>query len=105
MAFQNPTNEGRVRKIIETLQHINTSAASNRVPDGEIITLLEPVVTYMRDMGAIPHAAPTPARSYPGSTWGTIRQMSEEASLADLTVAMVIYLNRIDEFLKTNQGD
>ena len=31
--------------------------------------------------------------------WASIRQMAEEADLADLTVAMAVYLNRIDEHL------
>lgn len=29
-------------------------------------------------------------------TWATIREMAEQAPLADLTVAMAVYLNRID---------
>ncbi len=107
MAFQNDTNTGRVAKMIETLRLIQKSAQSNRAADHEVAAMLQPLTDELAALGA---AAPLTAAaqgnteqrgSWTGKApqWASVHDMAEQADLKDLTVAMAVYLNRIDEAL------
>ena len=113
MAFENRTNEVRVRKMLETLDLIEKSAKSNKASEMAIGFALEPVFRRLLQMapglqsGAVateqPATAPeAAARGRTGVTapqWASVRDMAQEASLSDLTYAMAVYINRIDEHL------
>lgn len=113
MAFENRTNEVRVRKMLETLDLIDKSAKSNRADEMAVGFALEPVFRRLLQMapglrpGAVasqePATAPeAAARGRTGVTapqWASVRDMAQEASLSDLTYAMAVYINRIDEHL------
>jgi len=107
MPFVNPTNEGRVLKMVESLQLILKSAQSNSAKDTDIQDMLRPLTDELAGLGAA--AAPTVAQdvsqeqrgSWTGKApqWASVHDMAEQADLKDLTVAMAVYLNRIDEAL------
>lgn len=113
MAFENGTNQVRVRKMIEALDLIEKSAKSNRADEMAIGFMVEPVFRRLLQMapglrpGAEPSQEPAPApetaaRGRTGVTapqWASVRDMAQEASLSDLTYAMAVYINRIDEHL------
>lgn len=107
MAFENDTNLGRVKKMIETLQLIVKSAQSNRADDEAIRDLLRPLTDELAALGANIPRPVTEQRSaeqkgsWTGKApqWASIHDMAEQADLNDLTVAMAVYLNRIDEAL------
>ncbi len=107
MAFENDTNLGRVQKMIETLQLILKSAQSNRADDDAIRDMLRPLTDELAALGA---NAPRPVAeqssieqkgSWTGKApqWASVHDMAEQADLKDLTVAMAVYLNRLDEAL------
>ncbi|WP_299671698.1 hypothetical protein [uncultured Roseobacter sp.] len=101
--FQNNTNDKRVQKILENLRLIEKSARANKAGPEQVTDLLKPVVDHIMSMGAaITEDAPSPPRAGNGkpAPYMTVKQMAEEASLPDLTYAMAVYLNRIDEHLK-----
>ena len=104
MAFDNPTNHGRVAKIGETLALILKSAASNNATEDEIAQMLAPVAHEVAKYSESPSEAPErPAGAgnwgVTAPTWASIHDMAENAPLKDLTAAMAVYLNRIDEAL------
>lgn len=104
-------NAPRVEKLVATLEVIDKSARSNKATAGEWAALLGPVTSFIEGVaGGVspaapedhPKPAPTPApqRGTRVPQWATVRAMAEKAPLGDLTVAMAVYLNRIDEALK-----
>jgi hypothetical protein len=118
-------NQPRVEKILAMLDTIDKSARSQRVPDSETAALLQPIAQRLTDVeyGDTPvedeppiHLVPVAkgislgeiavvssgsgGRSKREPAWVGIRKAAEEASLEDLTYAMAVYLNRIDEKLK-----
>ncbi|WP_298571953.1 hypothetical protein [uncultured Aliiroseovarius sp.] len=107
MPFVNQTNEGRVLKMVETLQLILKSAQSNRAEDADVQNMLRPLTDELAGLGAV--AAPTVAQDVSQEQrgtwtskaphWASVHDMAEQADLKDLTVAMAVYLNRIDEVL------
>lgn len=101
-------NGPRVDKIMGMLEVIEKSAKSQRVDNAEHDQLLDPI---RRSLGAIepkPQAEvavkENAALQKPASklTGWDIRTVAQEASLDDLTFAMAVYLNRIDEHLSNN---
>ena len=115
--FFNDTNHGRVAKMRDVVGVMNKSALSNKATPEEWAQMLQPLTQIIEGVtkgastdfrgrvypatekpAAPPLAATQPRHKEP--QWATIRRMAEEASLADLTVAMAVYLNRIDEELK-----
>jgi hypothetical protein len=107
MAFENDTNIGRVQKMVETLQLILKSAQSNRADDEAIRDMLRPLTDELTALGANTDQpdkgqSDTEQRgSWTGKApqWASVHDMAEQADLKDLTVAMAVYLNRIDEAL------
>lgn len=107
MAFENDTNRGRVKKMVETLALIVKSAESNRASGGDVADMLRPLTDALAAHGA----ESTPANAAPNASeqrgswtgnapqWASVHDMAEQADLKDLTVAMAVYLNRIDEAL------
>lgn len=112
MSFLNQTNVARVNKITEIITLLKKSAVSNKSTEKEIWDVVEPAIQALADLcdtetpkapepsvpdenkeGFLGRQAVTPPK------WASIRQMAEEVDLADLTVAMAVYLNRIDEHL------
>lgn len=107
MTFHGVQNDGRVRKIVDTLDLISKSAKSNRVGSDDEYAMLKPVFDKLGEFGwhlkdsLVPEQdSPTSERPRSQPQWFTVRQMAQEASLQDLTYAMAVYLNRIDEELK-----
>ncbi len=102
MAFQNDTNRGRVQKMVETLALIGKSAAANRASNDDMADMLRPLTDALASHGVI---VSQPAGEQRGSwtgkapQWASVHDMAEQADLKDLTYAMAVYLNRIDEAL------
>lgn len=106
--FFNDTNKGRVEKMRSTLEVMDKSARSNKATAEQWAELLQPVVSFIAvvtegvyDPTSTTPEAAQPARSKP-HYWNDVRAMAEEADLHDLTFAMAVFLNRIDEQLKGN---
>lgn len=104
MAFQNATNTGRVQRIVEYLDLIETSRASNRASLGDMKAMLAPLLTRLGEMVATPAAAPkvpgpgvpsTPPQGGSNRAWQSVVAMAEQADLDDLHTAMSIYLDRM----------
>lgn len=96
-----PQNQSRVTRIVEVLDLIHKSARSQKAGPDEERELLQPVFDKLEKMGW--HLKPAGAVTRPGNItppqWDTVRRMSHEASLTDMTIAMAVYLSRIDEAL------
>jgi len=104
--IHNETNAKRVEKMMDTLKLIGKSAKSNKATADDLAELLTPLIRKLRPlMGAASPAGqqePAHTSGRVGSTapqWASVQDMAREASLKDLTGAMAVYLNRIDEAL------
>lgn len=99
-------NAPRVQKIIAMLEVIDKSARSQRIGEAEIASLLAPIAQRLTDteFGDTPveDEPPMTPKNHQASPWENMRQCAEDAPLDDLTVAMAVYLNRIDEYLSQN---
>jgi len=114
--FDNPTNRNRVKHIGEILDKLEKSASVNRVTPDEIAEILLPVLgrfakiqnsgDQMRPQSEIvSEAAMQPighlnSAVYPHGrphNWTTIKECAENAPLKDLTVALAVYMNRVEE--------
>jgi len=103
MSFHGVQNDGRARKIVETLDLIHKSARSNRVGADDEYAVLKPVFDKLSEMGwhiVTSASEPESKGTRKEAPWFTVYQMAQEAELTDLTRAMAVYLNRIDEKLK-----
>lgn len=101
MGFNNPTNKGRVDRMVETLDLIEASERSNRAKWQDTAELLAPLLgrlTRYHGHAPIVHAAEPMVAPPAGShrAFNNIREMAEQADLSDLTVAMAVYLSRLD---------
>jgi hypothetical protein len=95
-----PQNQARVRKVVENLDLIHKSARSQKAGPDEERELLAPVFKKLAAMGWHLQTGATNATSTTvRPQWDTVREMSREATLRDLTYAMAVFLNRIDEEL------
>lgn len=100
MAFTNKTNQNRVTKILETLDLIEKSARSNQASQEEMDQLLAPL---HERFGLVPSAEPEPEPEPKGRVgasappWASVMDMAREAPLKDLTRALGIFMNRLDE--------
>jgi hypothetical protein len=54
MAFDNPTNRGRVERVIETIDLVLASARSNRAPRSAAMLLLAPVIDKLATVASLP---------------------------------------------------
>ena len=71
--------------------------------------MVRPLSEALAELTGAPAATTSAAPMLPGVTmragttrvpqWSSIREMAEPADLSDLTVAMAVYLNRLDEAL------
>lgn len=120
MAFDNPTNRGRVERITEILDLIAHSGMSNRTPTPELADMLRPVVSKLISLGAIdgakreitsggeplkgitlhPHEVlrQGPPQREPG--WYSIYKAAQEAPLPDLVNALTVIAGRITEAMQ-----
>ena len=111
--FRTPTNVGRIDKMISIVGLLAASAGSNKATDEELAELFEPLLVQLRSLNLL-DAAPArldttaparggcsapPAPTHKPSNWATIHDMAQNAPLADLTTAMAVFLNRLDEEL------
>lgn len=98
-----PQNQSRVTRIVEVLDLIHKSARSQKAGPDEERELLQPVFDKLGKMGWHISTGSAGAATRPGNIipppWADVRQMSQQATLRDLTIAMAVYLNRIDEEL------
>jgi len=113
MAFDNSSNRKRADKIAELLAHVKVSADSNKSSPHEIEVILQPVFKALADLGLSAGSSQTLKGEQEASaalqstaragqseaSYMCIKRAAEEASLSDLTYAMAVYLNRIDEHL------
>lgn len=112
MTFFTPTNEKRVEKICEIVLLIQKSVQSNSASSEDVWKLMDPAIKDLEELLGEPpkpegypvkDPEPKKPRHNPDSEErpsSIIRRAAEEASLKDLTYAMAVYLNRIDEHLK-----
>lgn len=113
MAFDNPTNHGRVEKMVALFESIMKSAQANDTPTAEILQMIEPFTTVVnthmsgqtppKEAQEEPVARPQPSRSlyHPRSIRAFLdAQDDDPGKLMD-----VLYLTtvRLDEVL-TDQG-
>jgi len=121
MSFSNGTNNKRVNSIVDTVALLSKSAASNKATTDEIWDTLSPAMDAISALvGAETQSPDTPTesssepvkqknclngRGMKERPWENIKQMAEEASLGDLTIAMAVYLNRIDEAIKERSNE
>ena len=97
MAFENDTNAGRVRKMVETLALIEKSATSNRADKAQVVAMLQPMVEALAEAGVLttPEASVAPCASAgPVLTPGerAALHLADRASLRDLTAALLGHL-------------
>jgi hypothetical protein len=103
--IMNLTNLNRIEKMQEIVGHIGKSIASNKATDHEVEQLFAPLMVSLVLQGVmktapVPDAAPEATTAPPQTIdWITIREVAQQASLADLTTAMAVYLSRLDEEL------
>lgn len=114
MSFFNDTNLKRVAKIMETLDLISKSGNANGADREHFQDLLEPVIQAMAELSPSvghpseieeqPKKEVDPNRRHPLSCgdkntaprWVDVRDMALNASLQELSAAMIVYLDRID---------
>lgn len=96
MSFTNPTNLGRVNKILDTLDLIEKSAESNGASEEQIVAMLQPLLDRI---GTPPSPAPSQVATQPATTshWNSAVEMARNAPLADVSAAMMIFLTRIEQ--------
>lgn len=108
MSFFNDTNRKRVQKICDLLDLLETSRTKNNESAESVWMLLQTAISQMESMLAGADAPePSEPQSEPQSRSKNshtrqdiqIREAAQTASLKDLTMAMAVYLNRIDEEL------
>ncbi|MEM0934794.1 MAG: hypothetical protein AAGJ91_02680 [Pseudomonadota bacterium] len=113
MAFDNPTNAGRVEKMIEILGHIDKSAKSNRASQSVIATLLGPLWDELASVGVpvfdspkteetggpaleIEFVDPSPKPQMP-PRWSDIRAMIADADTDELLLALANIGDQLDK--------
>ena len=116
MTIFNDTNRNRVLKLQDTLALLNKSFASNNATNDDMWDLLQPAIQDMESIlrggrpsergsesaaedSTAPSSSPAPQPQGREPLHLTIKKLAEEAPLKDLTTAMAVYLNRIDEEL------
>lgn len=104
--FDNPTNRNRVKLIGETLDKLERSAKSNRITSKETAELLQPVLQrfldYRYSIDQIEPQKGEIAKIHPQGkphNWTTIRECAEKAPLKDLTMALAVYMSRVEELV------
>lgn len=118
MSFDNETNVKRVTKINEIVDLLQKSATSNKATSDEIWSVMSPALDAIsflcgaettspavepEEKGSSPsvqHATDVCAKVHKSPLKMCIKQAAEEADLADLTIAMAVYINRIDDVLR-----
>lgn len=101
MAFANPSNTGRVERMIADLGLIEKSALANRAGAGEVAAMLAPLIeklaAYAAPVAAEPAVPTMPPRPGSHRAYNSIREAAENCDLADFTIAMAIYHNRLTD--------
>lgn len=98
MTIHNETNAKRVQYCVGYLEMIQKSAQSNRASSADVEELLRPLLLKLNEMVTVADAEPQRhLSSVKTPEWVTIREAAQTAKLKDLTYAMAVYLNRIDE--------
>lgn len=108
MTFRNQTNVSRIHKINDMLALLQKSADSNKTSADEVWEVMQPVIDSISELCSVESERPPTlggdtVKSSVNTTkpplWASIREMAETVPLKDLTVAMAVYLNRLDEEL------
>lgn len=94
MAFENDTNTGRVRKMIESFALIQKSALSNQADAQAVQAMLSPLIEALTRAGVIaaPVDASTKSDALPATLTAGQRaalHLANRASLRDLTAALL----------------
>lgn len=128
MAFENPTNRGRVLKIVEILDLIAKSAESNRTEADTLRAMLAPARLRLDQLApaiapegtisapaaieaaiAHPPCQPITAREdQPRDTWADpahpprwaqLRDLAQSVPLSELALVVAVYMTRVDAAL------
>ena len=108
MTIFTDTNHGRVDKIIDFVNLIKKSAASNKATSADTWELLSPAMEAIAELvGAeakqptqeAPAAAETRTSADKRPEWYKLHQMAHDAPLKELNRVVAIYVNRVDEEL------
>ena len=100
------TNQPRVQKIMSFLDVIERSAVANDITMDELKELLDPVTEKLfppTGDNLVENPEFETNDSWAGTSnppkYATIRDMAAKADLKDLTYAMAVFINRIDDIL------
>lgn len=109
MTLFTSTNEKRVEKICEIARLIQKSVQSNSASSEDVWKLMDPAIKELEELLGEPpkpeteeNLEPRKPQYNPDSeerAGMVIKRAAEQADLKDLTYAMAVYLNRIDEVL------
>lgn len=100
-------NGPRVDRILKTLDMIQTSARSNRATPSEQAALLNPVRAALGADAEVPPAspAPVPCTAPAGKVhWDNVIHMARTAPLPDLTKAMTVFLDRLEQHMHESKS-
>jgi hypothetical protein len=94
MAFQNDTNAGRVRKMVETFALIQKSAQSNNADADALKSMTRPLIDALTEAGLVGSRVSTPPGREMPAPFLTAGQraalhLADRASLRDLTAALL----------------
>ncbi|WP_298938002.1 hypothetical protein [uncultured Ruegeria sp.] len=94
MAFQNDTNTGRVKKMVDTLRLIVKSATSNSADTDALADMLRPLTDELAGLGVLPPAGqmtesqpPKVAAQAAGQRAALI--LADQASLRELMASLI----------------
>lgn len=118
MTVHTPTNQKRVQKIVEITELLAVSARSNKATPEDLWKLMEPAINHIQALvaGDTPvedgtesdsesqptEIEPVSSEHNPDSVEPvriTIMKLAQSAPLKDLSLALAVYLTRIDEEL------
>jgi len=110
MAFENDTNAGRVKKMVETLALIQKSSQSNRADAAALQAMMRPLIEALTRAGVVggsvdaPEGHDTPTTALTAGQRAALH-LADRASLRDLTVALLGRLEAQEVRLAAGDAD
>lgn len=111
MPLDNSNNQSRVRRMIEALEHIETSAKSNRASQDDVAAFLQPVRDKLAALtggshgnapAPTPAPAPVPARGARARTDIVLWQEAQTAPLEELMLAWSTINTRLADLVDSS---